>query len=540
MLMKIFLSLLLIILPIIGIADSSFITYEKFANIIPDCGVGFDCGTVLNSQWANIGPIPLSLLGLLFYTIVFILAVMNYLEYDVRKIIIPFTKKVGIKKESILNLVTTQELLLAITIFGALFSFYLIFLMGVVIQAWCKYCLISALTSFFLFIISSIYYLSSQKNSPFMLKNVTLLTIHFLYTKILKRIFFIFDAEFVHDQLIKIGNTLGSLKFTKFLTSISFSFSHQVIEKTIDGINFKNPVGLSAGFDYNGDLTGILPSVGFGFHTIGTVTFYPYEGNKKPRLGRFLKSKSLLVNKGLKSLGATEVINKLSNIKFSIPTGISIASTNMFFESEKEQIEDILKTFVQFEKSTINHSYYELNISCPNTFGGEPFTSPDRLKTLLIALSKLKISKPVYIKMPIDQSKKDTLLMLEVINKFKIAGVIFGNLTKDKTNPDIDPIDRKKWQFIKGNLSGKPTWNRSNELIKFTKRNFKNRFTIIGTGGIFSGKDAIEKMTLGADLVQIITGMIFEGPEVLGMINIKLAQKALNKSTKRIGHKSRN
>ncbi len=131
--------------------------------------------------------------------------------------------------------------------------------------------------------------------------------------------------------------------------------------------------------------------------------------------------------------------------------------------------------------------------------------------------------------MPIDQSKIETLEMLKIIDKFSIAGVIFGNLTKDKSNPDIHPEDRKKWMNVKGNLSGKPTWKRSNELIKLTKKHFKNRFTIIGTGGIFNGDDAIEKMKNGADLVQLITGMIFEGPQTIGEINLKLAQKALDK-----------
>ena len=333
-------------------------------------------------------------------------------------------------------------------------------------------------------------------------------------------------------QFLARKTTKNINKIAKNLTKILFSFSHKNLEKKIDGITFKNSIGLSAGFDYNGELTGILSSVGFGFHTIGTVTFDYYEGNKKPRLGRFLKSKSLLVNKGFKSLGAKSIAQKLANTKFSIPTGISIGSTNKYFDSSKEQIKDILKTFKIFEKSKVNHSYYELNISCPNTFGGEPFTNPIKLKMLLAALQKLNILKPIYIKMPIDQSKKETLLMLKIIDKFKIAGVIFGNLTKDKTNPDVHIDDKKEWKKVKGNLSGKPTWNRSNDLIKLTRRNFKNRFTIIGTGGIFNGRDAIKKIEYGADLVQLITGMIFEGPQAIGKINLELAQKTFNKRSK--------
>lgn len=528
--MKTVLSLLLVIFSIVGMADSSYITYDKFMGIVPDCGPGFDCGTVLTSKWANIGPLPLSLIGFFFYSTVLIFAILNYLDFDIKKIVQKATNTLGLKKGNILNLVTTQEVLLALTTFGAGFSIYLVYVMGVLIGSWCKFCLVSAASSFGLFIASSTYYLNYVKNSPFVLKSATIKVIHFLYTNILKKIFFLFDAESVHDLLTNTGSMLGKFKVTKFLTATFFSFSHKNLEVELDGIKFKNPVGLPAGFDYNADLVGILSNVGFGFHTIGTVTLDYYEGNQKPRLGRFKKSRSLLVNKGLKSLGAQAIIKKLEGQKFEIPIGISIASTNKLFNSEKEQIEDILKTFTLFEKSNVKHSYYELNISCPNTFGGEPFTSPERLKILLTALEKLKLSKPVYVKMPIDQSKKETLQMLETIDKFTVAGVIFGNLTKDKENPDIDEADREKWKAVKGNLSGKPTWNRSNELIKLTKRNFKDRFTIIGTGGIFNGKDAIEKLELGADLVQLITGMIYEGPQILGEINLKLAQKSLNKS----------
>ncbi|MBU0974224.1 dihydroorotate dehydrogenase (quinone) [Patescibacteria group bacterium] len=529
--MKIILSLLLIVFSIVGIVDSSYITYEKFSESVSDCGVGSECGTVLNSEWSNIGPIPLSLLGFAFYSSLFILSILNYIEFDLKSQLEKVCNKLSFKKTSIFRQITIQELILVATIFGALFSGYLVFLMVIVINAWCKYCLISAFTSLTLFAISSTYYLKYQKNSPFLIKQVTLSIIHFLYVTIIKKLFFLFDAELIHNLLTSTGKTLGSNKISQFLTTTFFSFNHSNLEKRIDGITFKNPVGLSAGFDYNGELTGILPSVGFGFHTIGTVTYEAYEGNTKPRLGRYLKSKSLLVNKGFKSLGAKVIAKKLTGLNFSIPTGISIGSTNKHYNSSEDQIKDILKTFTIFEKSKVKHQYYELNISCPNTFGGQPFTTLDKLKLLLNSLEKLNISKPIYVKMPIDQSNKETLLMLQIINKYNIAGVIFGNLTKDKSNPDVDPADLKAWKLAKGNLSGKPTWKRSNKLVKLTRKNFKKRFTIIGSGGIFTGENAVKKINDGADLVQLITGMIFEGPQVIGQINLRLSLCRLSTKT---------
>ena len=351
-----------------------------------------------------------------------------------------------------------------------------------------------------------------------------------VYKKILKPTFFLFSADSVHDANVRFGKMLGSVPIARKSIAWMWSFQDQKLAKTLDGIVFPNPVGLSAGFDYDGDLVEILPALGFGFHTIGTVTLQSYIGNVKPQLGRLPRSQALLVNKGLKNSGAKTIIRKLKKYDFKIPVGISIASTNTSFSSDKKQIEDIIQCFQLFEKSSLKHAYYELNISCPNTFGGEPFTSPERLEMLMKKMDTLHLKRPLYIKMPIDQSEKETLLLLNVLSKHRVQGVIFGNLTKDKKNPAVDAEDRKIWLGKKGNLSGKPTWVRSNKLIALTRKKFKKRFTIIGTGGIFSGQDAAKKVKLGADLVQLITGMIFEGPQVIGQINHDLTKSVISSS----------
>lgn len=516
--MKNLLPLLFVVLSIIGIADAGYLTYEKYSGYIPPCGPGFDCGKVLNSQYAYVLGIPLSAYGLLYYATLFFFAVLFVAEVDLQKI--------PLFKHSFFKRATALDFLIVITCFGLLFSGYLVILMAFIIKAWCKYCLVSAATSATLFVLVQIYVNAIAHYRSFFLKSVFFWLEHRIYTKIVKRAFFLLDPEVVHDTLTHTGSFLGQFGVSRWLTSVLFSFSHLSTQKTVAEIVFPNPVGLSAGFDYDGDLTHILPSVGFGWHTIGTVTLGSYAGNPKPRLGRFPNSKALLVNKGLKSIGAAAVIKKLQDIPFHIPTGISIASTNKFFANTKEQIMDILQCFQLFEESNLRHAYYELNISCPNTFGGEPFTTPNRLELLLKALDKLKISRPIFVKMPIDQSEKETLELLKVVDAHAITGVIFGNLTKDKNNPAVDPADKVVWQKRKGNLSGKPTFERSNALIRLTKKHYKNRFVIVGTGGIFSPEDMETKLQAGADLVQLITGMIFEGPELIGMLNLSLAEKS--------------
>ncbi len=514
--MRTVLSLLLVILPILGIADASYLTYEKLAGRTPPCSVGSDCGAVLNSPYSTIGPIPLSALGLLFYLSVFMVASLNLLEFDLGN----WFKQ---KKFNRLRFLQPIDLLVGLSTFGLFFSAFLVLLMGVVIKAWCQYCLLSALISATIWLTTLIY---SQilDRSPFMAKRVWSSVVGGVYREFLKPVFFLFDPEFIHDALTLKGRFLGHFGFTRALSQTMFGFSHPVLAQTFDGIRFPNPVGLSAGFDYDGDLTGILPSVGFGFHTIGTVTLQAYDGNQPPRLGRFPKSQALLVNKGLKSMGAASLIKKLETREFAIPVGISIASTNTLFSNTKEQILDMLQCFVLFEKSNVKHAYYELNISCPNTFGGEPFTSSERLEVLLHCTDALQLSRPLYLKMPIDQNQAETAALLSVADRHRVDGVIFGNLTKDKNNPSVEASDREHWKTSRGNLSGKPTWERSNAHIAYTKKTYGNRFTIIGTGGIFSGKDALEKMRLGADLVQLITGMIFQGPQLIGQINQDIAE----------------
>ena len=347
--------------------------------------------------------------------------------------------------------------------------------------------------------------------------------IHKVYKWILKPILFQFDAELVHDCFIKIGHFFGKYRITRKICSIFFNYRNLSLVQDIKWITFKNPIGLAAGFDYEGNLTQTMPEVGFGFETIGTITNNPYEGNKKPRLGRLLKSRSLLVNKGFKNLGMEQTLKKLNGLNFKTPVGMSIGVTNTpTLSNQKEAILDIVESFKKAEVSGINFSYYELNISCPNLQVSVEFYSPKSLEELLVAVTKDKLSKPLFIKMPIDKTDNEVFGMLEVIVKYLVLGVIFGNLQKNKKDPSLDP--EEVGRFTKGNFSGKPTEKRSNELISLAFKNYGEELVIVGCGGVFNAEDAYKKIKLGASLVQMITGMIFEGPQTISDINLGLVK----------------
>lgn len=261
----------------------------------------------------------------------------------------------------------------------------------------------------------------------------------------------------------------------------------------------------------------------FGFQSAGTITNQPYKGNPPPRLGRLPKSKSLMVNKGFKNKGADTITKKLEDLSFKIPVGISIGMTNTRkTKTVDEAVNDIVSAFKIFEKEKIKNSYYELNISCPNLINiNVNFYRPVNLEKLLSELKNLNLKKPIFIKMPIEITDREFSALLKTIAECPfIKGVIIGNLQKNKKDHAFNIQEVKKFKL--GNFSGKPCEQRSNELIALTYKKYKDRLIVIGCGGVFSSKDAYKKIRLGASLVQLITGMIFQGPQLIAQINFEL------------------
>lgn len=338
-----------------------------------------------------------------------------------------------------------------------------------------------------------------------------------LYQSILKPIFFRFDPELVHDHMTMMGNFLGRFALTRFLTRKVFNYDNEILEQDIAGLHFRNPVGLSAGFDKNAKLVNVLPEVGFGLMELGSVTLNSYAGNPQPRLFRLPKSRGLVVYYGLMNDGVRKIVGRIKTARHDKSVvGISVAKTNSTDTATVEGGVQDYYACLQYLEENQAGDYYTINISCPNTFGGEPFTTKDRLEKLLAKISELKIKKPVFVKMPINLPIEQFDDLLQVCIKYRMTGVVIGNLTKVRDSNLIkDPIPEN----IKGGISGKPTEALCNELIAYTYRKYKTDLIIIGVGGIFSAEDAYQKIKNGASLLQLITGMIFEGPQLIGDIN---------------------
>jgi len=338
-----------------------------------------------------------------------------------------------------------------------------------------------------------------------------------LYKYVLKPILFLFDPELVHNFFVNMGQFLGSNPVTRALVGLFYDYRGPNISRTIDGIKYRIPILLSAGFDYNGRLTRILSEVSFGGDEIGSVTARPCGGNPKPRLTRLKKSKSILVNKGLRNQGVDAVIKRLKRTPRDkdFVLGISIARTNDDRSvSIQEGIEDYAYSFRRLNEEGVG-DYYSINISCPNSFGGESFTDPVLFEQLIKSIKSIPCTKPIYVKMPLNVPWERFASILEIADKNGVNGVIIGNLNKDYSY--LDYRDEAPKEYC-GGLSGRPCAKLSTELIRKTKELYGKRFTIIGVGGIMSPNDALEKFNAGADLVALITGMIYQGPGLMKKI----------------------
>lgn len=505
--------ILLLLLSLAGLADSAYLTWEHFRKVIPPCSVNplipaflVDCGKVLTSPYSSMFGIPLAVLGLVHYGVLAGLIVGAIFS----------------KNKLIRYLIVLQ------TIAGAMASAYFMYIQIGIIGSICLYCTLSAIVSFTL---AGLVY-SRLKKERFEIHTSVYAII---YQKIIKPIFFLLDPEIIHGIMVASGKLISGTPLMKLVGS-KFVYKDPILSQKISGIRFENPIGLAAGFDYNADLTQALHHLDFGFQTVGTITNGAYEGNPRPRLGRLIRSQSLMVNKGFKNKGAFPIAYSLKSLKFKIPVGVSIGMTHSSkITSIDEAIRDILSAFKKFENVGVQNSHYELNISCPNLVHAKnvSFYPPRNLEALLKAVDRLRLKKPVFIKMPIEKTNREVGAMLATIISHKsIKGVIFGNLQKDRKNPRLIPSEVKKFKV--GYFSGKPCEERSNELIKFAFKKYGDRLTIIGCGGVFNGSDAYKKIKLGASLIQLITGMIFQGPQVISQINLELIELLKNDGFKNI------
>ena len=343
--------------------------------------------------------------------------------------------------------------------------------------------------------------------------------------RVMRPMIFLMDPEQAHYSMKRIGVFLGSNFITKAFTSLLFDYGHKSLNVEVDGIQYRYPIGLSAGFDKDGELTKIYPNLGFGLAELGSITGEICPGNPGKRLFRMVKSKSIVVWYGLNNMGAEKLSARLKGQKFGrLRVGINAALSNMSSEFDLDSsIADYLKTMTLFKDIG---DYYTVNISCPNTQEGEPFVDRASLDALLTAINthiRPITNKPIYVKLAADMSVEEIDTIVDACVEHKMEGVVCTNLAKPKYNtehrPEEYPTTKGLLPVGKGAMSGLPLQRISTNVVRHVYRRTRGKLTIIGVGGIFNARDAYEKITSGASLCHMITTMIFDGPQNINEIN---------------------
>jgi dihydroorotate dehydrogenase len=342
-----------------------------------------------------------------------------------------------------------------------------------------------------------------------------------MYKSFIRPFLFSVDAESVHHQVfsaLKNGNKIpGVANLLKKL----FDYQSPVLEKELFGIRFKNPVGLAAGFDKDAKLIDQLACLGFGFIEIGTLTPKAQPGNDKPRLFRLPKDQALINRMGFNNEGVHAAVERLKKKKSSVVIGGNIgknkvtANENAF--DDYGYCVDALHPYVD---------YFVVNVSSPNTPGLRELQEKEPLQKLLLHVKRLATQKPkpkpVLLKIAPDLTPGQLDDIVEILKVTGIDGVIATNTTISREG--LTTLQEDVAQIGNGGLSGKPLAERSNEVIRYLRKNLGPAFPIIGVGGIMSVADAIEKIKAGADLIQVYTGFIYEGPGFAKEINQALAK----------------
>ena len=324
---------------------------------------------------------------------------------------------------------------------------------------------------------------------------------------LVRQALFLTDPETAHGlalESLRLGHGIGA-------TRLLCGRNNQPV--TVMGLEFPNPVGLAAGMDKNGDYIDALGSVGFGFIEIGTVTPRPQAGNPKPRVFRIEKANALINRLGFNNKGVDHLVRQVQKRRFKGILGINIGKN--FDTPNAKAVDDYL---IGLEKVYPHADYITINISSPNTKNLRELQDADRLDALLGALNnrRLELSEehgrhvPLVVKVAPDLDDSQIPEIADVVVGSQFEGLIATNTTVSR-----DGVKGLRHAGEQGGLSGAPVRDKANHVLAAFRSALPESCALIGTGGIITGSDAAEKMTLGADLVQFYTGFVYKGPDLV-------------------------
>ena len=326
----------------------------------------------------------------------------------------------------------------------------------------------------------------------------------------LRSLIFKLDPETAHNLAIK------SLKFNFIPNILDEDKDNPLFKTRLFNKDLENPIGMAAGFDKNAEVYNSLFKLGFGFVEVGTITPLKQYGNPKPRVFRLVEDEALINRLGFNNYGALNVLERIKSNKQYGLLGINIGPNKDTVNKLNDYIE-CLKTFYEVA------DYITINISSPNTEDLRSFHDQLKLNELLGIVKKekknLNSKVPIAVKVSPDIDDQEINKISEVLLNNNIEAIIISN-TSDSTRENLNNIQGHQ----KGGLSGKPIEKKSTDLISKFYKILKGRIKIVGVGGVDSGKSAYEKFLAGANYVQLYTGMVFRGPNIVNMIKKELKE----------------
>ncbi|HWY12675.1 MAG TPA: quinone-dependent dihydroorotate dehydrogenase [Bacteroidia bacterium] len=341
--------------------------------------------------------------------------------------------------------------------------------------------------------------------------------------KIVKSFLFLMEPEKAHYFTFSLIRFLHKIPGFPSLFRSIYCCKHPKLEKTLFGLHFKNPIGLAAGMDKDSKLFNEFGDLGFGFVEIGTVTPKAQPGNDKPRSFRLPKNDALINRMGFNNEGVKASAERLKHRKDkTLIIGGNIGKNKT--TPNEEAIKDYEINFLELFDVV---DYFVVNVSSPNTPNLRDLQEKEPLTKLLNRLQELNNAKPkpkpILLKIAPDLTDTQLDHIIDIVKTTKLNGVVATNTTVSRDGLDYTKEEIEK--FGAGGLSGKPLTERSTEVIKYLKQRSNNAFPVIGVGGIHSAEDAIEKINAGADLIQLYTGFIYEGPGLIKRICKSIIKK---------------
>ena len=336
-----------------------------------------------------------------------------------------------------------------------------------------------------------------------------------VYKSLLKPLLFLKNPEDAHHTTFDLINLSFNLPIVSAIVKSIFELDDPRLEREVFGLKFKNPVGLAAGLDKDAKLIDEMAMLGFGFIEIGTLTPKPQEGNPLPRLFRLPQDEALINRMGFNNGGVLKAVGRLKKRRSKVIVGGNIGKNKT--TPNENAVDDYLFCLDALHPYV---DYFVVNVSSPNTPNLRDLQEKEPLKQLLQAVKtsndKKPHPKPILLKIAPDLTDGQLDDIVEIVRETGIAGVIATNTTIDRsflTTPkeQIEAIGA-------GGVSGKVLAKRSTEVIRYLHQKSNGEFPIVGVGGIFSAEDAIEKLEAGASLVQVYSGMIYEGPGLIKKI----------------------